>query len=207
MRSIVSRGVHAFFKRTGRFGHVYKLIGAPCGWDWADFLRRQGHIIGEGTTVNPGAQLMDPGLVRIGRHCSISYANFVTHSGGDRIIRERWGQAVNSSRPIVVGDNCIVGCNVTIMYGVTIGDNSVIGAGCYVSRDVPAGTVMKPPESMPACSTEDYVRRLAARTGRREPTEPAAASAPRALAIPGWLWRLGLAFGMGALFVPSPFFD
>ena len=206
--------VRAVCLRTGRFPRLYFTFGNPTAWDWAEFQRRRGHDIGEGTSVNPAAQLMDDyGLLKIGRNCSISYASFVTHSGGDRVIRDVWGVEVNSSRPIVVGDNCIIGANVIIMYGVTIGDNCVIGAGSYVCRDVPAGTVLRPPEAVPTGTTEDYVARLKRRSSANREMQAAKPPLPtkRSLStrLPGWqtCFRYAIVFGAGAVLVPSPFLN
>ena len=44
-------------------------------------------------------------------------------------------------KPIMIGDNCWIGGNVTICGGVTIGDVCVIGAGSVVTRDIPANTL------------------------------------------------------------------
>ena len=124
--------------------------------------------IGKNTTINPAAVFMDKGMVSIGDNCSISGVVFVTHSGGDRVIKNHWGVSVDSGlgRRIVVGNNVTIGASVTVMYGVTIGDNCVIGAGSYISRDVPAGTVTRPPEAAHAGTTDDYVARLVIRTKR-----------------------------------------
>ena len=124
--------------------------------------------IGKNTTINPAAVFMDKGMVSIGDNCSISGVVFVTHSGGDRVIKNHWGVSVDSGlgRRIVVGNNVTIGASVTVMYGVTIGDNCVIGAGSYISRDVPAGTVTRPPEAAHAGKTDDYVARLVNRTKR-----------------------------------------
>lgn len=125
--------------------------------------------IGKNTTINPAAVFMDKGMVSIGDNCSISGVVFVTHSGGDRVIKNHWGVSVDSGigRRIVVGNNVTIGASVTVMYGVTIGDNCVIGAGSYISRDVPAGTVTRPPEAAHAGTTDDYVARLVNRTKKR----------------------------------------
>lgn len=43
------------------------------------------------------------------------------------------------AKPIVIGNNCWFGGNVTVCGGVTIGDDCVIGAGSVVTRDIPSG--------------------------------------------------------------------
>ena len=153
--------------RTGRGEWAFRVCRSANYQDYAEYLRRhRGMRIGAGTSINPHACLMDHHLISIGRNCSISFATFVTHSGGDRIIRTVWGYPVDSTRPIRVGDNCIIGANATIMYGVTIGNDCVIGAGSYVCRDVPDGTLVRPAETPHAGSTEGYVHRLARRSVR-----------------------------------------
>ena len=42
------------------------------------------------------------------------------------------------AKPVIIGDNCWFGANVTVCPGVTIGDNCVIGAGSVVTRDIPS---------------------------------------------------------------------
>jgi len=164
---MMARYLMALALRTGKCEWAFRQCGSACYQQYAEFLRRhRGMSIGQGTSINPRACLMDHHLVSIGYNCSISFATFVTHSGGDRIIREAWGYPVNSSKPISVGNNCIIGANATIMYGVTIGDNCVIGAGSYVCRDVPSGTLVRPPEAPHVGSTEGYVLRLARRSAK-----------------------------------------
>lgn len=43
--------------------------------------------------------------------------------------------------PIVIGENCWIGRNVSIMKGVTIGDNSVIAANSVVTKSIPANCI------------------------------------------------------------------
>ena len=45
--------------------------------------------------------------------------------------------------PIVIGKNCWIGSNVTILKGVTIGDNVIIGANCLNYKSVAGNTVVK----------------------------------------------------------------
>ena len=170
--------------------------------------------IGKNTTINPHAVFMDKGMVSIGDNCSISGVVFVTHSGGDRVIKNRWDIDVDSAagRRIVVGNNVTIGASVTVLYGVTIGDDCFIGAGSHITKDVPAGTVTRPPEASHVCTTDAYVQRLAARAPKRtrqlrvSPRRPNTRSHVFPLRVPAWMMRLGLAFGAGALLVPSPFY-
>lgn len=50
-------------------------------------------------------------------------------------------------RPIVIGDNVMIGSNAYIAPGVTIGNNAKIGVNCVVVEDVPnnATCVMNKP--------------------------------------------------------------
>lgn len=45
--------------------------------------------------------------------------------------------AYEYSAPVVIGDNCWLGGNVTILPGVTIGEGCVIGAGSVVTKNIP----------------------------------------------------------------------
>lgn len=43
---------------------------------------------------------------------------------------------------IIIGKNCWLGSNVTVLKGVTIGDNCIIGAGCVIHKNVPANSTV-----------------------------------------------------------------
>ena len=44
--------------------------------------------------------------------------------------------------PVVIGKDCWIGANATILPGVTIGDFSVVAAGSVVTKNVPSGTMV-----------------------------------------------------------------
>ena len=46
------------------------------------------------------------------------------------------------SNEIEILDNCFIGANSAIMYGVTIGPNAIVAANSVVTKDVPAGSVV-----------------------------------------------------------------
>ena len=43
--------------------------------------------------------------------------------------------------PVIIGENCWIGRNVSIMKGVTIGDNCVIAANSVVTKSIPANCI------------------------------------------------------------------
>ncbi len=45
------------------------------------------------------------------------------------------------SKPVRIGDNCLIGANAVILEGIDIGDNSIVGAGSVVIDSIPAGKV------------------------------------------------------------------
>lgn len=47
----------------------------------------------------------------------------------------------SSHAPVVIGENCWIGRNVSIMKGVTIGDNCVIAANSVVTKSIPANCI------------------------------------------------------------------
>ncbi len=133
-------------------------------------LARQGIAFGERCTVGrfavirPTNVLLDEageGL-SVGDHSNIGAYSYIGCSGHIRIGNNvMTGPRINllaenhnfedRSRPIkaqgvhrssiVIGDDCWIGANVTIVAGVRIGEGSVIAAGAVVTRDIPAGSI------------------------------------------------------------------
>jgi maltose O-acetyltransferase len=75
-------------------------------------------IIGNGTQIGPGVQLLAADHPR----------DPATRAAG-----------LEFGRPICIGRNVWIGGGAIILPGVTIGDDALIGAGSVVTRDVPAG--------------------------------------------------------------------
>lgn len=48
---------------------------------------------------------------------------------------------VEFALPVVIGDDCWIGGNVSILPGVTIGNGCTIGAGSVVTKSIPAYSV------------------------------------------------------------------
>ena len=96
--------------------------------------------IGHDTFINHNAYLMDGGGIIIGCHCFIG-PNCGMYTAIHATIAEERNQGLEKALPIVIGDNCWLGGDVTILPGVTIGNNTIIGAGSVVTKDIPGNVV------------------------------------------------------------------
>lgn len=97
--------------------------------------------LGKGTFVNHGCYFMDGGTITIGENVFIGpYCGFYTAT--HPLDYKRRNQGLEKALPIVIGDNCWLGANVSIMPGVTIGDGCVIAAGSVVTKDIPSNTLV-----------------------------------------------------------------
>ena len=92
--------------------------------------------IGHDTFINHNAYFMDGGGITIGSHCFIG-PNCGLYTAVHATIAEERNQGLEKALPIVIGDNCWLGGDVTILPGVTIGNNTIIGAGSVVTKDIP----------------------------------------------------------------------
>ena len=105
--------------------------------------------IGERTYANFNLTILDICPVRIGHDVFIGpNVSILTAmhplKWQERNLYEREDGVMTDKeygKPIMIGDNCWIGGNVTICGGVTIGDVCVIGAGSVVTRDIPANTL------------------------------------------------------------------
>jgi acetyltransferase-like isoleucine patch superfamily enzyme len=142
--ALMQRAVCALCEAAGRGELVYKTLGKPDFLRYANWLRKRGVRIGDNTTVNSAAVIYcgDEHTIQIGRDCSISIVEFVTHSGGDRLMREWSHLPINSSRGIVIGDRCVIGSGAMIGPGVVIGDDCIVGFGTIVRKSLPSGVVV-----------------------------------------------------------------
>ncbi len=96
--------------------------------------------IGHDSYINHNAYLMDGGSITIGHHCFIG-PNCGMYTAVHPTLFEERNQGLERALPIVIGDNCWIGANVTILPGVTIGSNTVIGAGSVVTKDIPSDVI------------------------------------------------------------------
>lgn len=103
-----------------------------------------GLVIGDNSSIGPNGYIGCSGKIWIGSNvmfgpkCSLFAENHI-FSDTTKTIKS---QGVKQ-KGIVIEDDCWIGSNVIILDGVTIGKGSVIGAGTLVTKDIPAGSVVK----------------------------------------------------------------
>jgi acetyltransferase-like isoleucine patch superfamily enzyme len=99
--------------------------------------------IGNNVFFNNSCSINCLSLIEIGNDCQFGEAvrmYDVNHEYRDvtKLISE---QGYTDGK-IIIGNNCWIGSNVTILKGVIIGDNVVIGANCLVHQSIPSNTVV-----------------------------------------------------------------
>lgn len=123
-------------------------------------LKERGLVIGGGCEVLNGYEFgSEPYLVRIGNNVRLAPGvRISTHDGGCWVLRNLYPELSAADRfgRVVIGDNCHIGMNATIMPGVTIGNNCIVGACAVVTHDIPEGTVVAGVPARPLCTIEQY---------------------------------------------------
>lgn len=104
---------------------------SPAYFDYGDKT-----TFGGGCFVNHGCYFMDGGSITFGDNVFIGpFCGFYTASHPLGAKERNLG--LERALPIVVGDNCWFGANVSVFQGVTIGIGCVIAAGSVVTEDLP----------------------------------------------------------------------
>lgn len=123
---------------------------------------RNGMHAGKGITVMGNVTFgSEPYLITIEDNVRISFGvAFVTHDGGTWAFRDmpEYRDVIKYGK-IHVGERTFIGCNSTILPGVTIGKRCVIGAGSLVTKDVPDGCVAAGVPARIIMTTEEYAEK------------------------------------------------
>lgn len=123
---------------------------------------KEGMHVGKGISVMGGADFgSEPYLITIDDDVRISNnVSFVTHDGGTWVFRDQpeYADVIAYGR-IHVGAHTFIGCNSTILPGVTVGKRCVIGAGSVVTKDIPDGCVVAGVPARIIMKTEDYAEK------------------------------------------------
>lgn len=93
--------------------------------------------IGDGSYVAADSKIYASESITIGEGCAVSW-NVTIIDSDFHHIRDQ-SEIRPMSSPITIGNHVWIGCNVTILKGVSIGNGAIIAAGSVVVHDVPAG--------------------------------------------------------------------
>lgn len=117
---------------------------------------------GKGVSVMGGVNFgSEPYLITLEDHVRVSFGvSFVTHDGGTWAFRDlpAYQDVIKYGR-IRIGERTFIGCNATILPGVSVGKRCVIAAGSVVTKDVPDGTVVAGVPARPIMTTMEYAEK------------------------------------------------
>lgn len=99
-----------------------------------------GITIGENVFINCNATMLNSATITIGDNVLIGPEChlYTPNHPFDHLERRK---AKEQAHPIVIGDDCWLGGNVTVCPGVTIGPRCIIAAGSVVVSDIPADSL------------------------------------------------------------------
>jgi acetyltransferase-like isoleucine patch superfamily enzyme len=129
-------------------------------------LVREGSRIGDNCLIGTGTML--DGSVQIGDNAKIQSGVYLPHGTvvGNNVFIGPYACVTNDRYPVskkllpvVIGNDCIIGANSTIIAGVRVGENSVIAAGSVVTKDVPPNVVVTGVPARIYLSREEYEKR------------------------------------------------
>ena len=131
---------------------------------YVEYLRKHGVSVGknvnfrypEHTTID----LTRPSLIEFGDNIDIN-DNFtlLTHDFGTFVLRSKYHDFVNSSGKVRIGNNVVIGRNVSILKGVEIGDNTIIALGSVVTKSTPQNSVVAGIPARVICELDDYYKK------------------------------------------------
>lgn len=136
---------------------------------FVEYLRRSGVEVGERTKFYaPRKITIDvtrPYLLKIGAGVKItSGVTILTHDFSYSVFRKVYHSIQNEcSGYTIIGDNCFLGMNSTIMGGVHLGNNVIVATGAVVTKDVPDNMVVAGVPAKPICTLNEFYERRKAR--------------------------------------------
>lgn len=142
---------------------LFNLLGLS-NEKYIESLRKCGAQIGDNTVFfSPRHTVFDKGkafLIKVGSYCKIaSGVTILAHDYGRSVVRMKYKENIGGCAPVVIGNNCFIGINATILMGTTIGDNCIIGANAVVKGDFPSNSVIAGNPAKVICTLDRYVEK------------------------------------------------
>lgn len=143
-------------KKLFRLLHRFRLLTPNL---YKNMLQLHGISIGDNTFIDPDSivDITRPSLVTIGSNCYLNKGLvLLTHDYVSGVMRNVFGDFLNSSGKVVIGNNVGTGYNVTILKGVTIGDNCFIAANSLLTKSMPSNSIIGGQPARVLCTLEEY---------------------------------------------------
>ena len=130
---------------------VYELLGVKKSSPSAHFFIGNPFVIGEysniimadNAEIERGSFLVARDKIEIGENSTMAYGvTILTHADSNGPYNRLSKLYPPKQAPVVIGKDCWIGANVTILPGVSIGNCSVVAAGSVVTKDVPPGVMV-----------------------------------------------------------------
>lgn len=155
-----------FAFKYGRFVGLYRRFCRPTSAEWASFLKLQSdlHFLGNGCSINLGANITDPQYVSIGNNVVLSDCHLIGHDGVVAMLNNAYGIKVDSVGKIDIKDNVFIGHGVIVLPNVTIGPNAIVAAGSVVNKDVLPGDIVGGVPAKPIGRTDELAKKLVEKT-------------------------------------------
>lgn len=113
--------------------------------------------IGKCVNINHDTVIRAKYGVEIGDYTMISWrVNILSQNHNHRLNSTPFRFQGYTGKKVVIGKNCWVGCNVSILPGVTIGDNCVIGASSIITKNIPKNSVVVGVNKVIQTTSESY---------------------------------------------------
>lgn len=101
-----------------------------------------------------------PWMIEIGDYTKItSGVTILQHDYSRSVLRRKYGEIIGESKKTVIGKNCFIGINATILMGTQIGDNCIIGAGSVVTGKFPDDVVIAGNPARIVCTLDKYYKK------------------------------------------------
>jgi len=128
-------GNNLFFNSNINISHYYLGLNHPCIIDvWKNAYLEIGDNCGfSAVCINCANRIVIGKYVLFGFNVTIIDTDFHPIDYLERRVSIEGAM----SRPIVIGDDVLIGANSIILKGATIGDRSIIGAGSVVTQNIP----------------------------------------------------------------------
>ena len=122
---------------------------------------------GEGNYFCPFKIPTEPQNIKIHNNVYVtSGVSFITHDISNAVLSKIDGGSDTYfyQGDIEIFDNCMIGANSILMFGITIGPNSIVGAGSVVTKSVPPNSVVAGNPARVICSLDEFI---AKRSGKK----------------------------------------